>query len=514
MNKKIDLSQKIFNVLGLCFCFILVGGLLFRPLIWEYLVLKGYTKGYFLAILWSYYLIGIIYLIFYFKIIYCSDNLKIILLIFILSVIPRVAFSLLNNYVPTNDFQEYFRYGQNVLYGKFSDVASIIENKYQLPTMGGIALFNGLIARIFSPTVLGFQLANAIMTSLICVVIYLILVHYNKKLAIISALLYALYPSSIVSTQITTNHHGATLFLFIAVLLYDRYLKAILTNIGPKKLILLGARVGCVLAISNAIHPSAIIPLIAMIIIILIVIVNSSTKKHFKNYLIYMVSIITTYSILGVLCLQCYLNIGIINTTNKQPVLIKLVYGLNQQYNGNYNREDNMYIKELPYEEQSEACIKLIKQRLEDPIKVVELIKDKTITAWFERDSYFSWYKEGKLEYYKKQIQDSKSNEEFEKKKEKLELFISGMEHLDVVFVQFLYIMSIIGVFFIIKRNTEFDILFLTLLLIAGGWIIFIAISELQSRYRYPVMPIFAIFAAMGLNDTVIYIRSKVKWKK
>ncbi len=168
-----------------------------------------------------------------------------------------IAFNL---YIPEDDFKNYLEYGQNLYYGNLDQVSHVIQG-YQMPKMGGIAVFNGIISVLFSPTLTGFQIANCIITSITGGLIFLIAKDMHKKIAIIASLLWALYPSNIVSSQITTNHHASTMFAYLAVALYLYALK----RMGKKSGYFLALLTGVAITVSNFIHPSVIIFILAIL---------------------------------------------------------------------------------------------------------------------------------------------------------------------------------------------------------------------------------------------------------
>ncbi len=180
------------------------------------------TKGNFYSLLWLYLALCIIYCFIGKKFISkMRSDLGIAISIFLLTAMPRLILLSKQIYIPTKDFDRYLNFGIDMYNGNYAAVADQIA-VHSMPGMGGLAIWNGIIAKLFSPTLFGFQIANVVMVSLIAVLLYLLLKSYNKNVAIIAALLFALYPSSIVSTQITTNPHGAILLFLLAILCYQK----------------------------------------------------------------------------------------------------------------------------------------------------------------------------------------------------------------------------------------------------------------------------------------------------
>ena len=132
-----------------------------------------FGNSYFLVFFWAFLFIFVIYGSIFVKLYRWKSEFKIISVIFLLAAIPRLLLVFLNFefYIPTSDFLHYFNFGRWALEGNYEAIAARVA-RYRLPMMGGLALYNGLIARIFSPTIVGFQISNVITTSLISVFIY------------------------------------------------------------------------------------------------------------------------------------------------------------------------------------------------------------------------------------------------------------------------------------------------------------------------------------------------------
>lgn len=224
------------------------------------LITHSARKGYFLPLFWCYICITISVLIITKKIWVSKSNKQIFGILFLAAFVPRMIVIAFNLYVPVNDFKNYLEYGQNLYYGNLGKVSSVIQG-YQMPKMGGLAVFNWIISILFSPTLAGFQIANCVVTSLTGAMIFLIGKNYHRKIAITASLLWALYPSNIVSSQITANHHASTMFAYLAILFY---LYALIF-INKKRGYFFALLAGVVIAISNFIHSSVIIFILAIL---------------------------------------------------------------------------------------------------------------------------------------------------------------------------------------------------------------------------------------------------------
>lgn len=390
--KREGFSGKFYFLMKTCLSIFLLVYVVRSGYLFKWLFVNGAGKGYFLPFLWLYAFVFLIYSIAFYQMRRVCKTYQVMALIFILAALPRIAVMCLNYYIPTNDFQNYLLFGQNAFSGNWGWVADKAA-AYMYPTMGGIALFNGLIARLFSPTLIGFQTANIIMTSLISVVLYLLLEKTDRRVALLAAMLYALYPSNIVSTQITTNQHGATLFFLIAIYFF---LAALQQDKSVKYILYLCLSVG-LLVISNFIHPSVIVVKLALLCYSIILIIRQIQITHtIKSKTIGRLACATIVMMLGTSILtsaglMVFKQAGIIHDTRGINHLYKVVVGLNFESGGMIRQNmDQQEIGALPYDEQARESWKRIGKRLSEPGKVVKLVLQKNQTAWFDRDSYFN----------------------------------------------------------------------------------------------------------------------------
>lgn len=489
-NNKID--KFVYGFMAMLLGSILIYCFLFGPNGREFwnLIVNGAERGYFLPLFWIYVLIVSILSLFYKKKLLSKNNLQICSSIFVFAIIPRLILCIFNFYIPTSDFKAYLEYGINIYNGNYDNVADIIAS-YKLPTMGGLAVFNGFFAHIFSPTLLGLQIANCVMTSCICVMLYVILKNYNHSVAAIAAFLYIIYPSNIISSQVTTNHHGATLFALISMYLY---LRALEDNVS-RKWIILALTSGAMMTVSHFFHPSSIVFILSLFFYS-ILILQKLVRSYKKNILCLAIFLFSFYGLyhLGIMALN---QNGIIKSTDQVSMLSKIVVGLNQDSRGRYNAEDVQFIKSLTDENEFAEYFSVITERIKDPGALIQLILEKTDYTWFSGDSYMSWYSSGFRTKANEDIEAQLLNTRPARLEPIFSKFISAVAYLDILFVGIIYILALICLLFR-KRQTLFNPLDL-MLFVALGWVSVHFFIEVQSRYRYLGMPAFICMASCGL---------------
>lgn len=462
--------------------------------------------GNFTQYVWLFCLIACIYFFFATKL--CKLKKKwVVISIFILAAVPRIAVVHTGYYIPDNNFLEYLRFGQDFYNRDFGNIARVVSEKFQMPKMAGIAVFNGLLSYIFSPTSLGMQVANIIMTSGIAVLIYLIMDCYDKIVAVVAGTMFAMYPSNIVSTAITTNHHGATLMFMIGIFLFQNALFA------PKvwQVCLLSFLSMLFLVFSNFIHPSVIVILLSLFFYCLLLFIDNwqDTRKFLCSLnvriICYLLILFIGFNVMTFVGINMFLKNGLIKDTNEISILFKIVMGLNQDTQGAFSLKDFTYIRDLPNGQQPEACIKIIKERLEDRDAVIHLMKAKTGEAWFHKDSYLRWFYSTQRTEYQQLLKKQEVTEGIEAEYRNVDAVMTGIYSVDILFVHLVILLAIIGVLLKSKQEPA-DITYLMIYIILG-WAAVIMLTEVQSRYRYPTMGPFIILAAVGVCEVLNRIK-------
>lgn len=496
MRTATTVAEKVYSFLAVAFGLFWLAFLLLRPAIISTLWPGNESSGYLYPLLAVWLVVMAIYGWLLYRLQGCCYGVVYAALLFVLCALPRLAVLALHHYIPTNDFANYLLYGQCFVRGDFTPAADLIANYYQMPKMGGLVVFNGLLMKLFGSSLLGLQLANILLTGSICVALYQLLKPVHRQAAWITALLWMVYPSNIVSAQIPTNHHGAVLFFLLALLLYQRLLRCE----GWLQIILLAVAVGTCLTVSNLIHPSVIVMQLSILCYTVLAFGYYTQRQHFfcrqnQKLLAALLLIFLSGSAVQSLCMQQLQARQIITDDREISVLFKLVLGFNQERGGSYVEDDYTYIRSLSADEQSEACLQLLGQRLENPLETLRFMLQKTDTAWFQRDGYFYWYHEGALLEFSQQM--AKLSETEQAQYWRTVRWIDGAQALDLLVVRLVYWLAVLGLWTAGRRFTgdvENVLFFLPL-----GWTAVIMLTEMQSRYRYPAMPAFFFLAALGL---------------
>ena len=476
-----------------------------------------FRNTYFLAFFWVFLFVFVIYGCIFVKLYRWKSEFKIISVIFLLAAIPRLLLVFLNFefYTPTSDFYNYFNFGQWVLDGNYEAIAATVTS-YRLPMMGGLALYNGLIARIFSPTIVGFQISNAITTSLIGVFIYLIGKEINRKVALGASMFFALYLSNVVSSQIILNQHPTILYLLVSMYLFQKYKEA-----NKKSLViyyLISSFMFFMLA--SFLHGSTIIFLIAYAMFAGIVFLANIDKETMnrvfafrvryitpmcKKMLLYLCVFLIGYLVTSQAGIQLMYNRGVINITESYSFLRHFVIGLDVESVGRITNNQNMLrMRSYPVEEQQQAAAQIIREQLSDPKKVVLLVLRKTNAAWFGQDNQFNFYIDYHRREYNSMRDEGVQSEEWIERQESfhhMRRLSRGVASVDQLTVHLLFLFAALGLF-LKKYSKVEDIYYLQLIIVIGMFAV-IGLGEAQPRFRYLAMPSLAILGSFGFFEVI-----------
>lgn len=426
----------------------------------------------------------------------------IMIVLFFFSLFPRIMLALTYEYVPHSDFKVYYEMGVAFANGNSRMIYDTVAS-YKIPEFAGLGILNGIIISILYPSMQALQISNAIMTSVICIFIFLIGEKFNVTIGIIAALLFAIYPSNIIMTQVSTNQHGAILCTLISIYFLIKATDADIWFL----ICFYGLLSGFFLRISQCFHPSTITTFIAIAFYTFsyFLIKKEKIVKHLSFFLVFG----CTYFVVALLGSNYLSNNGYCpSDITSYPYLAKVVVGLNHETLGICSFEDYDTILDTPKQEQNKLCLKMIKERISDIPALCEVLYTKTQRMWADMDSSFEWYNAGLQEELLNLAPESTSAKLIYNFSET----VIRLGFVDVVFMFFVYLLALLGVLFY-DENTCLQVKTL-LLLLTLGWMGVHVFIETQPRYRYYAIPFLCIFASMGISYIIkeeIFVQCYVK---
>ena len=182
--------------------------------------------------------------------------------VFVLAFVPRLIVALSYRAQPFNDFQTYYMGGFHLYTGQ----KWILTDPYfvRYPDNIGFIWMQGWLMHIIGTSVLAMQILYVVVTSVTCVVIYLIVRHIDSRAAIIAAVIYALFPANVVWPTVLTNQHVSTLLCLLA---FWVVLKALHQPIGRQIALIVLA--GVTFGVANLVRPE-VPPYVAAVAVILV----------------------------------------------------------------------------------------------------------------------------------------------------------------------------------------------------------------------------------------------------
>lgn len=125
-----------------------------------------------------------------------GEKLKSAIIIFVIALFWRCLFLNIFEYEPTNDFINYFNLGISFINGDKQFIRQVVSG-YNIPYFGGLSFLYGCLYRIFGVSYHASGVAFSVISSLTCVVIYLIVSEYEEIHAILASTISAFYPAGL-----------------------------------------------------------------------------------------------------------------------------------------------------------------------------------------------------------------------------------------------------------------------------------------------------------------------------
>jgi len=298
-----------------------------------------------------------------------------------------------------------------------------------------------------------------------------------EKTAMTAGVLYAIYPAPLFLAGVLTNQHLSVFLLYSALyLLLGKYLT-------PRRA--LGA--GAIMALGNAIRPIGVILMLAAVIWLLI---RAAHKADWKQVL-HGAAVAFGFFAIGA-ALSALIVVNGINPeglSNNQPMW-KFVVGLNQDSNGCWNRADYESYLSLPTDQAHDAMTEAVEERLRvGPVKLAGLAWRKSAVMWAGNEDLYWGF--GHLE------QDAAAlTFPVTLSWNSMQLLLGGVDKGIYLLAFGLALMGLISRL----RKPERCGRSLPLVLLLCGYYAVHLIVEVQSRYRYFLMPCVFLLAGIAIS--------------
>ncbi len=406
-------------------------------------------------------------------------------ILFLLRFVLAMAVILVIGAQPVQDFNTMYTAAQELAQGGRGYLDNIYFFNWAYQT--GFVLYESLILRLFGPGQLALQVMNALWLGGIGALVYGIALHLMpRRTAAAISLLYAVYPAPYFLAAVLTNQHIAAFFFYLAIYLLVRREKLTLP---------MAALVGALIALGNVMRPIGIILVLAILCWRLVRLLMG-TEKHRGRALIGLLLVAVSYQAIFSLCSGAVAWSGLnpAGLTNNQPMW-KFVLGFNQESNGTWNREDYETYLSLPTQQADQAMQEVVKERLgAGPVALAKLAVRKSAVMWGE-DEYMFWGF-GHLDGQRKIGPLT------------VDQYTQVLARGDKGVYLASFALALLGAAVLLRRGTKGGPALLLAFLLCGYYAVHL-IVEVQSRYRYFLMPAVFLLAGVGLTAVLEWREQK-----
>ncbi|WP_242221940.1 glycosyltransferase family 39 protein [Bacillus cereus group sp. BfR-BA-01380] len=350
---------------------------------------------------------------------------------------------------------------------------------YQL----GFTVYQAIIIHLFGNHVFILKLLNVLYCTGTTICVYSITSKvFNEWTGRIAGLLYAFFIPSIMMSSVLTNEHLATFLFYLGFYLLVR-LHSKYTWIF----------VGITLAFGDIMRPLGGLILLAIIIYLFLHGFLGKDKKTMLTTTKQLIGILVVFYAVHYIVSSAFIATGVTKypLSNRDP-LWKFVVGLNHETTGSYSTSDAEQIISLEIgEERKSLEMKRIKERIADKEKLFTLFGDKFSYMWGDIDSAGYW-----------------SLNQLNKK----ELTDTAMEYEKYIYIATMLfgIIGLLCLLFTKQKNFQYT-LFLLLII---GYISIHFLIEIQTRYRYFIIPSFFIIQSYGIYVIHQYMRKNFLFRR
>lgn len=406
----------------------------------------------------------------------------------VLSITLRLIWIFMVNTEPVSDFSLQNNAANLILEGQYSVVKGIDYFKlwvYQL----GFSVYCSFLYFIFGSNILVVKIFNVIMSSGIAILIYFIASKiFNEKAARIASFLYAIYIQSIIFNSLLTNQIVSAFFIYLGILL-------IVYKSGWANYLFSGISIG----IGHIMRPEGSFALyIIVAAIVLYHILNVLTKKKMfsRSRGVTSSDIVMVLSKIGVFILVFNVVIQLFSYSLKtmditdygfgnRNVYWKFVLGFNPSSNGAYSNEDAKILNEYPVGEALYRAEKdVIRERLSNRPELIKLMVRKFNIMWTDNDGTMQFISPG-TKLTTKQMN-----------------YIVGLEKIQYTL---LLVLVCLTTFMSIRSKKDDINLFILMVLMSANFAVYLLV-EIQTRYRYFIMPAFFVLSGYCLIAIVKFI--------
>lgn len=315
-------------------------------------------------------------------------------ILFVGSFFVRVLAVLIMNNEPYSDFKLMYEAAEMLARGDISFNETQYFTRWAYQT--GFVVWEAGLLKICN-SILFLKLVNCALSAGIHLLIFYIVkeIFASRTAAATVSAVYMVFPFSVLHTNVLTNSHVSAFFLFLGIWLLLRKEDTLEGESGRfGRVVKKELAAGICVAIGNIFRPDGIIVLVAMAAKFIYEVINKkiTIPVFFKRSAAFFAIYLTvTASVSGIIVATGVNPRGL---SNGDP-LWKFVLGTNYESRGLYTDGDERILSQMMENdgisyEQAEKC--LIKERVKEPVKIIDMLPDKINTIWWFGEGGALWY--------------------------------------------------------------------------------------------------------------------------
>lgn len=394
-------------------------------------------------------------------------------ILFAVRFLLALTFILWLNSQPVQDFKTMYDAALQLAEGShaYLDKLYFFNWAYQ----SAFVAYEAVVIRLFGASLLPLQLLNAAYLAGTNVLVYRIARRFlPEKAAMTVGILYAVYPAPLFLAGVLTNQHLAAFLLYAAV---DLLLG------GKKNAPGRAVAAGALMALGNAMRPVGVILLLAALVWCALRALRHGDRSAWLSGL----SLALAYFVAGAALSALIVSSGINpqGLKNNQPMW-KFVVGLNQQSNGQWNEADYDAFLSLPTEQADAAMRRAVRERLGiGAEQLAGLAWRKSAAMWAgSEDLYWGFWHLTNADPAPLSLSWNTVR------------LMLGYADNGVYLAAFA--LAFLGLLMRLRRKEDSAPSLLLTLLLCGYYAVHL-IVEVQTRYRYFMMPCVFLLAGIAL---------------
>lgn len=411
-----------------------------------------------------------------------------LVMIAILSMVPRIIWVLLVQVVPQSDFYTYHTLADalangGLLYPKFISL---------FPHVLGYSKVLSLVYSIFGTSTVAAVSFNIVLNLGILILIYVLGKYfYDAKTGLVAAAIYAFWPSQIIYNSLVLTE---PFFTFGALLIITGYFFVIKRTEKTAILLVSFIALGIALGLLKYIRPASLIILLSILIHFLLVWQGKTEQKGkllklYGTRLVLCIVLYLSYSITSSVCLTGIDRLTGARTARNSSGFYILV-GLSQESEGRWNQKDSSLLDPMIEKGMTSDEIQgIFTEQGFERLKEMNLLS--FIRLQFNKNRHM-WGNDSKSINY---VQNS----------------IAGSSHINIAkhslwltplsdWYYFVFLLLSCAALFVAKEKLSYDSLVLYLFIL--GTVAAHILVEVHSRYHYAAVPMLCILAAVVFTRT------------